>query len=99
MIPSSGMVIVSPENGNEGSSTNEVIPIQKKNSQSNAASWRSEIVDRARSIFERHQFIAGSVEKKKHPLRLFVVGDSLAVGVGTTKSGTPILPEAIARHL
>lgn len=39
------------------------------------------------------------ITANENPLRLFVVGDSLAVGVGTSKSGTPILPESIARHL
>ena len=33
------------------------------------------------------------------PLRLLVVGDSLAAGVGMSKSGSPILPESIARAL
>lgn len=33
------------------------------------------------------------------PLRLLVVGDSLAAGVGVSKSGVPILPESIARAL
>lgn len=33
------------------------------------------------------------------PLRLLVIGDSLAAGVGTCLSCTPILPEAIARSL
>lgn len=33
------------------------------------------------------------------PLRLLVVGDSLAAGVGISKSGTPVLPESIARSL
>lgn len=33
------------------------------------------------------------------PLRLLVVGDSLAAGVGMSKSGTPVLPESIAREL
>lgn len=33
------------------------------------------------------------------PLRLLVVGDSLAAGVGMSKSGTPVLPESIARSL
>jgi hypothetical protein len=33
------------------------------------------------------------------PLRLLVVGDSLAAGVGMSKSGTPVLPESIARAL
>ncbi len=32
-------------------------------------------------------------------LRLLVVGDSLAAGVGMSKSGVPILPESIARAL
>ena len=40
-----------------------------------------------------------SLNENNRPLRLFVVGDSLAVGVGTLKSGTPILPQSIARHL
>lgn len=33
------------------------------------------------------------------PLRLLVIGDSLAAGVGTSHSSTPILPESIAQHL
>lgn len=33
------------------------------------------------------------------PLRLLVVGDSLAAGVGVSRSGVPILPESIARAL
>ena len=34
-----------------------------------------------------------------NPLRLLVIGDSLAVGVGTSKSCTPVLPESIATAL
>ncbi|CAB9506950.1 expressed unknown protein [Seminavis robusta] len=37
--------------------------------------------------------------KNPEPLRLLIVGDSLAAGVGVTKSGTPVLPEAIAKTL
>ncbi|KAL7511856.1 hypothetical protein ACHAXN_008978 [Cyclotella atomus] len=33
------------------------------------------------------------------PLKILVVGDSLACGCGIAKSSTPILPESIARHL
>jgi hypothetical protein len=33
------------------------------------------------------------------PLRLLVIGDSLAIGVGTSASCTPLLPEVIARTL
>jgi hypothetical protein len=36
---------------------------------------------------------------REEPLRLLVVGDSLAAGVGMSKSGTPVLPESIARAL
>jgi lysophospholipase L1-like esterase len=36
---------------------------------------------------------------KDRPLRLLVVGDSLAAGVGITQSGMPILPESIAKSL
>lgn len=35
----------------------------------------------------------------KRPLRLLVIGDSLAAGVGTSQSSTPILPESIAQAL
>jgi lysophospholipase L1-like esterase len=43
----------------------------------------------------QQQLLASSLP----PLRILVVGDSLAAGVGMTKSGTPVLPESIARHL
>lgn len=33
------------------------------------------------------------------PLRVLVIGDSLAIGVGQEKSATPVLPEAIAKTL
>eukprot|EP00980_Cylindrotheca_fusiformis_P010857 scaffold2462_cov127-Cylindrotheca_fusiformis.AAC.14 len=33
------------------------------------------------------------------PLRLLLIGDSLAVGVGQSTSSTPIMPEAIAKEL
>lgn len=33
------------------------------------------------------------------PLRLLVIGDSLAAGVGTCRSSTPVLPESIAQAL
>jgi hypothetical protein len=45
----------------------------------------------------RHPFTTPPPDQP--PLRLLVVGDSLAAGVGTSKSGVPILPESIARAL
>jgi hypothetical protein len=42
---------------------------------------------------------SASSQQDQPPLRLLVVGDSLAAGVGMSKSGVPILPESIARAL
>jgi lysophospholipase L1-like esterase len=42
---------------------------------------------------------SSSQQQDQPPLRLLVVGDSLAAGVGMSKSGVPILPESIARAL
>ena len=36
---------------------------------------------------------------ERGPLRILVVGDSLAAGVGISKSGTPVLPDSMARAL
>jgi len=47
-----------------------------------------------------HQFSVSKNHTTRPPdLRLLVVGDSLAAGVGMSKSGVPILPESIARAL
>lgn len=47
----------------------------------------------------RHRFNASNLaDENQIPLSLLVIGDSLAAGVGST-SGTPKLPEAIARSL
>jgi lysophospholipase L1-like esterase len=42
---------------------------------------------------------AAERNQRQQPLRLLVIGDSLAAGVGTSGSGTPILPQSIARGL
>lgn len=56
---------------------------------------------RALSSWIFHPFSSSSNHPTGHerPLRLLVVGDSLAAGVGMSKSGVPILPESIARAL
>lgn len=43
--------------------------------------------------------VKSEVKGKEIPLRLLVIGDSLAAGVGILNSGTPVLPESIARGL
>ena len=57
---------------------------QYTNSSSSSSSWFS-------------SFPLLRQQKDPDPLRLLVIGDSLAAGVGVTKSGTPVLPEAIAK--
>lgn len=42
---------------------------------------------------------SSSLQVDQPPLRILVVGDSLAAGVGVSKSVVPILPESIARAL
>ena len=39
------------------------------------------------------------VTTNTRPLRILIIGDSLAAGVGTSRSSTPILPETIAQAL
>jgi len=52
------------------------------------------------SVFPSWALHPFSVSKTRPPdLRLLVVGDSLAAGVGMSKSGVPVLPESIARAL
>jgi len=54
------------------------------------------------------EFVAKSVShtgtlleqsSRESPLRILVIGDSLAAGVGVSRTGTPVLPESIARTL
>ena len=49
----------------------------------------------------RHPFSSSSSlpSSDQPPVRLLVIGDSLAAGVGVSKSGVPILPESVARAL
>ena len=65
-----------------------------------AAQSAGDEVDTAQSPLNQplHTNVA-SVGNDLPPLRILVVGDSLAAGVGLSKSGTPVLPESIARAL
>jgi hypothetical protein len=42
---------------------------------------------------------SSSPQSNNPPLRLLVIGDSLAIGVGQSSSSTPIMPETIAKSL
>ena len=94
-MPCSGVVVVLPKNNDSSRKRPRNIPIPKKqvssalssdNGSASASSWFSFF----RLLRE---------QRDPDPLRLLVVGDSLAAGVGVTKSGTPVLPEAIAKSL
>ena len=43
--------------------------------------------------------VASRQASYQKPLRVLVIGDSLAAGVGTTQQSTPVLPEALAKYL
>ena len=94
-MPCSGVVVVHPlpHQGNKGQPRTITIPQKRlalgsttKASTKTHSSWFS-------------SFPLLREQKEPDPLRLLVVGDSLAAGVGVTKSGTPVLPEAIAKSL
>lgn len=55
------------------------------------------VVSPERSTAKTHRIQRINTTTK--PLRLLVIGDSLAVGVGVSQSGTPILPQSIATAL
>lgn len=43
--------------------------------------------------------IETALASKERPLRLLLIGDSLAVGIGQHKTTTPVMPEAIAKTI
>jgi len=54
--------------------------------------WRRGAISRSEELFLEEALL-------QEPLRLLVIGDSLALGLGTTSSCTVILPEVIAKTL
>ncbi len=88
--PCQGIVIVSPQDSMSDNANNSN---QKfKNVQKWLTLWKNNQIVNTNSLFRKEKL------QKQSPLRIFVVGDSLAAGVGST-SGTPVLPEAIAKSL
>ena len=104
--PASGEVMISSQDAaanNESAVGGKVARLLRRTTQSalgllgsggavengNAPSKRTSRISGLRSM-------SGSA---KQPLRLLVVGDSLAVGVGMSESASPVLPESISRAL
>lgn len=93
-MPCSGVVVCLSKNDESAQKRTRNIAISKERASTtnssapptSASSWFS-------------SFALLREQKEPDPLRLLVVGDSLAAGVGVTKSGTPVLPEAIAKSL
>jgi len=95
VTPAHGVVVVSPAGTGSPQSTKR--KVCRHGCQSAGCScevgtrWRIASNDQERFIVNK--------AKKELPLRLLCIGDSLAAGVGTSRSCTPILPEVIARSL
>ena len=64
------------------------------NGENMASVFVSGSVGNGKQIEDTNSSVAGAT-----PLRLLVIGDSLAIGVGQSKHSTPVLPEAIAKTL
>jgi hypothetical protein len=88
MSPSRGIVIVSPHD------TGSNVSICMDNAHDKDLALDEE--RRPWWLWNRRQNT--NKNEKQIPLSLLVIGDSLAAGVGS-RSGTPVLPEAIARSL
>lgn len=95
--PSRGVVVVSPRDAAPAaSSTSRRASIASLGAPMMATSCEGSV--KAELSNSGHD---SSLEKANDlpPLRLLVIGDSLAAGVGTSRSATPVLPESIARSL
>lgn len=95
--PCQGIVIVSPQDSMSDNADNYDHGSNQKFKNDNfhqkwLTIWKNNQILNTNNLFRKDKL------QKQSPLRIFVVGDSLAAGVGST-SGTPVLPEAIAKSL
>lgn len=89
--PSHGVVVVNPKDKVPVNRTNET----QSNNDEASPSTRPQTPRPSTSQHE--QLLREAVQHP--PVRLLVIGDSLAIGVGQSNSSTPILPETIAKTL
>ena len=95
--PAHGVVVVSP-NSTDAAMTMSCSAADKQHSITGCAClggrrWRNTTL----LSQDERQLLQRALQEQ--PLRLLVIGDSLAIGVGTSVSCTPLLPEVIARTL
>jgi lysophospholipase L1-like esterase len=99
-MPVCGVVVVGPESEDQdfymATSTTTSPSTDSTSNKLQSTSLSSSFTNTARNTLTR---IRTKPPREEPPLRLLVIGDSLAAGVGMSKSGTPALPEAIARGL
>lgn len=86
--PAHGVVVVNPQDSNQ----TEVLGSSCRCTCAGGRRWRRGAVSRNEELFLEQAL-------QQEPLRLLVIGDSLALGLGTTSSCTVILPEVIAKTL
>ena len=91
LTPSHGVVVVHPEDENDLAGDNS--KDGPSHSQCHGAEYRAAPLP----LREPPHFLPCALEKPT--IRVLVIGDSLAIGVGQRKSATPILPEAISKTL
>lgn len=110
-MPVCGVVVVGPESEDQDfylatstTTTTTTSPNTTTDSSSNKIQVQSTSLPSSsylKSMAHRNTLnrIRTKPPREEPPLRLLVIGDSLAAGVGMSQSGTPALPEAIARGL
>lgn len=102
--PAHGVVVVHPKDGSaeqQQEDDGHVVSIRHSglNNQDGCSCaggcrWRQ-----GQNLSKGDQTILDKALQEEEPLRLLVMGDSLALGVGTHESCTAILPEALAKTL
>ena len=91
LSPAHGVVVVNPKNNTAA------IAASCRNNKGCSCLGGSRWRNTAQVTEEERQVLAKAL--KEPPLRVLVIGDSLAIGVGTSRSCTPLLPEIISRTL
>lgn len=86
--PSRGVVIVEEQRDDK-----------KKKKQQQATTTHSHHHGLLSSILRRHTTTRHTHPHSEAPLRILIIGDSLAAGVGMSQSSTPVLPQSIAKGL
>lgn len=102
-IPSRGLVVVRSSNSEVENSplhlSNPQLDTSNNGSGSRKVARHSVSASIVASDADNHNDNNNTPPSTAMPLRILVIGDSLAVGVGTRQSGTPILPVAVAQAL